>query len=88
MSQNTLKIQWTGEDGFHWTAVMGIKDASPCIVELGYERSGFYSTLAKDLIPQFKVITSERTRNNPQRTKGLAPGEILGYQWDTYSDDQ
>jgi len=39
------------------------------------------------LRPQFRVVTAKRTKKNPQRMKELAPGEELGYQWDTYSDD-
>ena len=58
MSEKTLTVRWIGEDGYHWQAVMGIKDSAPCILELGYERSGFYSVLANNLIPQVKVITS------------------------------
>lgn len=87
MDKKNMLVQWNGEDGYCWKAELGIVDKAPCVLELGYEAYGFYNVLARNLVPQFKVITSERTKNNPQRSKGLAPGEVLGYQWDTYSDD-
>ena len=87
MDKKNMLVQWNGEDGYCWKAELGIVDKAPCVLELGYEAHGFYNVLARNLVPQFKVITSERTKNNPQRSKGLAPGEVLGYQWDTYSDD-
>lgn len=80
-------INWTGEDGRKWQAEMGILNEQPAIRSIGYESNGAWITLATDLVPQFKVITAERTKINPQREKGLAPGEELDYQWDTYSDD-
>ena len=80
-------IRWTGEDGLKWSAVLGIDGGRPCIFSLCYETDGKAVTLAEGLHPQFKVITGKRTRINPQREKGLAPGESLDYQWDTYSDD-
>lgn len=80
-------VTWTGEDGYLWHARMGIANSKPCIEELRYERAGETVVFGRMLTPQFKVVTSKRTKNNPQRLKGLAPGEELGYQWDTYSDD-
>ena len=76
-------INWTGEDGRKWRAEMGILNEQPSIRSISYESNGAWITLATDLVPQFKVITSERTKINPQREKGLAPGEELDYQWDT-----
>lgn len=80
-------IRWKGEDGLKWSAELGIDGGRPCIFSLCYETDGKAVTLAEGLHPQFKVITGKRTRINPQREKGLAPGESLDYQWDTYSDD-
>ncbi len=80
-------VIWTGEDGLRWQAELGIKDAKPCILSLCYESNGDWVMLAEGLTPQFKVITGKRTKINPQREKLLAPGEVPGYQWDTYSDD-
>ena len=84
---DNITIRWTGEDRLEWSAELGLDGNEPCIFDLGYVSNGRYVRLAGGLHPQFKVITGERTRNNPQRVKGLAPGEELGYQWDTYSDD-
>ena len=80
-------VNWTGEDGLKWSAVLGIDDRKPCIIELSYETDGQKRILAQMLHPQFKVVTGVRTKINPQREKGLAPGEELDFQWDTYSDD-
>ena len=80
-------ITWKGEDGLKWTAVVGIDNEQPCIFELSYETNGEKRVLAEKLHPQFKIVTGVRTQINPQREKGLAPGEELDYQWDTYSDD-
>ncbi len=80
-------ITWKGEDGLKWTAVLGIDGTKPCIFELCYETNGETKVLAEKLHPQFKVVTGVRTKINPQREKGLAPGEELDFQWDTYSDD-
>ncbi|MCI8515564.1 MAG: hypothetical protein HFG75_01610 [Hungatella sp.] len=80
-------VNWTGEDGKKWKAELGIVDRMPCILSLNYELGGKSFTLGSMLKPQFRVITAKRTKKNPQRMKDLAPGEVLGYQWDTYSDD-
>ena len=80
-------VFWKGEDGLSWQAELGIKDAKPCIFSLSYESNGKWVELGSGLTPQFKVITGKRTKINPQREKLLAPGEVPGYQWDTYSDD-
>ena len=80
-------VLWKGEDGLGWRAELGIHDAAPCIFSLEYEMNGQWVKLAGMLKPQFKVVTSERTKRNPQRLKTLKPGEELDYQWDTYSDD-
>ena len=84
---NRQTVKWTGEDSLTWSAQLGIDNGVPCIFDLGYESDGRYYQLASNLHPQFKVITGVRTKINPQREKGLAPGEVLDYQWDTYSDD-
>ena len=80
-------IQWTGEDQLQWRAEVGIEGTTPCIFDLSYESNQTWVQLARNLSPQFKVITGIRTKLNPQREKGLAPGETLDFQWDTYSDD-
>ncbi len=82
-----IVISWTGEDSLRWSAVLGIDERKPCIFEISYETNGEKRLLASNLHPQFKVITGVRTKINPQREKGLAPGEELDFQWDTYSDD-
>ncbi|MBR2668642.1 MAG: hypothetical protein IKE36_02455 [Solobacterium sp.] len=84
---NTQTIKWTGEDHLPWTAVVGIDNNQPCIIELSYETNGEKKVLAEKIHPQYKIITGVRTKINPQREKGLAPGEELDFQWDTYSDD-
>ena len=80
-------ITWVGEDQKQWTAEVGIANGAPCIFSLSYESLGEQICLSAMLRPQFKVVTGKRTKINPQREKGLAPGEELGFQWDTYSDD-
>ncbi len=80
-------IRWTGEDNLSWEAEMGILQGKPSVRKLSYERNGEWVVLEKDLVPEFKVITSKRTKSNPQRAMALKEGEELGYQWDTYSDD-
>ena len=57
MSEKTLTVRWIGEDGYHWQAVMGIKDSAPCIIELGYERSGFYSVLPTIFPTAVRILT-------------------------------
>ena len=81
------EIFWQGEDGLTWRATLGIDNAIPCIFDLSYKTNGAWVNLAANLHPEFKVITGVRTKINPQREKGLAPGETLDFQWDTYSDD-
>ena len=81
------EIFWQGEDGLTWRATLGIDNAVPCIFDLSYKTNGAWVNLAANLHPEFKVITGVRTKINPQREKGLAPGETLDFQWDTYSDD-
>lgn len=83
---NTV-VKWKGEDARQWQAELGIVDHVPCIKALSYELGGKNYVLASMLKPQFRVITAKRTKRNPQRVKDLVPGEVLGYQWDTYSDD-
>lgn len=80
-------INWKGEDNLSWSAEIGIDGNIPCIFDLSYLSNGKWVNLVSNLHPEFKVITGVRTKINPQREKGLAPGETLDYQWDTYSDD-
>lgn len=80
-------INWKGEDNLSWRAEIGIDGNIPCIFDLSYLSNGKWVNLVSNLHPEFKVITGVRTKINPQREKGLAPGETLDYQWDTYSDD-
>ena len=80
-------ISWNGEDGLKWRAKLGIREHKPCIFSLEYQKNNQWVFLARDLIPQFKVITGRRTTFNPQREKPVEAGEKPDYQWDTYSDD-
>ena len=80
-------INWKGEDNLSWRAEIGIDEKVPCIFDLSYQSNGKWFNLVSNLHPEFKVVTGVRTKINPQREKGLAPGESLDYQWDTYSDD-
>lgn len=80
-------INWKGEDNLSWRAEIGIDGNIPCIFDLSYLSNGKWVNLVSKLHPEFKVVTGVRTKINPQREKGLAPGETLDYQWDTYSDD-
>lgn len=84
---NRKIINWKGEDNLSWRAEIGIDGNIPCIFALSYLSNGKWYDLVSDLHPEFKVITGVRTKINPQREMSLAPGEILDYQWDTYSDD-
>ena len=81
------KICWKGEDGLNWRAEMGILDQKPAVLSLAYEKNGAWTVLEENLVPEFHVVTSKRTKNNPQRAMALKEGEELDYQWDTYSDD-
>ena len=81
------KICWKGEDGLNWRAEMGILDQKPAVLSLAYEKNGTWTVLEENLVPEFYVVTSKRTKNNPQRAMALKEGEELDYQWDTYSDD-
>lgn len=80
-------ITWIGEDQLEWRAEVGIDNGIPCIIEIAYQSNGAWVRLTGNLHPEFKVVTGVRTKINPQREKGLAPGEELDFQWDTYSDD-
>jgi len=84
---STQIVTWTGEDRLPWRVELGIDNKVPCIFDLSYKTNGKWVRLAAGLHPEFKVVTGIRTKVNPQREKGLAPGEELGFQWDTYSDD-
>lgn len=83
---NTV-VTWQGEDQKQWQAEFGIENGVPCVRELRYQLNGKTYVLCQMLRPQFRVVTAKRTKRNPQRKKALAPGEELGYQWDTYSDN-
>jgi len=80
-------ICWKGEDSLNWRAEMGILDQTPAVLSLAYEKNGVWTVLEENLVPEFHVVTSKRTKNNPQRNMALKEGEESGYQWDTYSDD-
>lgn len=80
-------VTWTGEDKLLWCAEMGIENGVPCIFNLNYKSNGTWMNLASNIKPEFKIVTGVRTKINPQREKGLAPNEVLDFQWDTYSDD-
>ena len=52
---NTQTIKWTGEDHLPWTAVVGIDNNQPCIIELSYETNGEKKVLAEKIHPQYKI---------------------------------
>lgn len=80
-------VTWRGEDNLPWRAELGVRENTPCLEKLSFERNGKWVLLCEGLCPQFKVVTGKRTTHNPQREKPIAAGEKPDYQWDTYSDD-
>ena len=77
MANNELQLTWQGERGEELRAAFAIRDAQPTIRELAIHRPGAaWSTLARDLTPEFDVVSGRRRLSEQQ----MAPLRALGIQ--------
>ena len=62
-----LRVTWSGERGAELRAVFTIRDAQPLVRELAVRRGASnWSVLARDLTPEFDVVSGRRRVSNQQ----------------------
>jgi hypothetical protein len=62
-----LRVTWSGERGTELRAVFTIRDAQPLVRELAVRReAGNWAVLARDLTPEFDVVSGRRRVSNQQ----------------------
>lgn len=86
---NRETVNWTGEDGLRWGAVLGIKERTPVIFELYYENEEGRQTVAGPVRPEFMVTTGIRkpTAEGDRQSLVRSKEEFYEMRWNTYADD-
>src|SRR4051794_36761513 len=74
----SLAVTWDGEDGRELQARFSVVDGTPTVRELGVrEKGGEWTTLGKDLVPEFGVTTGVRRTGH---------GLDEEHRWDVFWD--
>jgi hypothetical protein len=75
IANNELALTWQGERGEELRAAFAIRGGQPMIRELAIHKAGAaWSTLARDLTPEFDVVSGRRRLSEQQ----MAPLRALG----------
>src|SRR5690349_669859 len=61
-----LRVAWSGESNRNLRAVFAIRDAHPIVRELAIQGPSGWITLARDLTPEFDVVSGRRRVSNQQ----------------------
>jgi len=91
VQQDSLVVNWLGEQGTELRMRLGIDDGQPLVRELAVHRSGGqWATLGRNLTPEFEVVSGKRRANNEwgqlRRLKKDTPEEMEGMKWNAFWD--
>jgi hypothetical protein len=91
--QDVLVVSWTGENGTDVRARYGIESGQPVIRDLAVKKpGGQWTTLGKNLTPEYHVVSGIRRMGNdqanPLRAAGieLTPDVIAKHRWYAFWD--
>src|SRR5438309_1932271 len=93
MEQNLLVVSWSGQNGADLRAQYGVDNDQPILRELAIKKAGgAWTTLGRDLTPEYHVVSGVRRmaldQANPLRAAGieLTPEVIAKNRWYAFWD--
>jgi hypothetical protein len=91
MRSGNLELTWRGERGQNLRAAIGVNQGQPVVRELAVEKDGKWSTLGRDLVPEYQVTTGRRRisaqQEAPLRQLGIFTPEVIERQkWYAFWD--
>jgi hypothetical protein len=91
MRAGALDLTWQGERGQMLRVTLGVNGGQPVVREMAVEKNGKWSTLGRDLTPEFQVTSGRRRISNQQqvvlRQLGIFTPEVIERQkWNAFWD--
>ncbi len=91
MRTGALELNWRGERGQSFRAILATKDGQPVVRELAVDKNGKWSILGRDLSPEYQVTTGRRRisaqQEVPLRQLGIFTPDVIERQkWFAFWD--
>lgn len=87
-----FQLAWDGETGQHLRAIFAIRNNQPMVAELAIRKGAAWSILARDLTPEFDVVSGRRRLSEQQMEPlrglkiALTPEVVDREKWNAFWD--